>query len=194
MAERYSPVVQASGDDAPALVIMGGKDEMVPPRHGTWMAEAQERASVEHKLVILPDANHSLNGNANRERWCGRLSPVRQAPIAARRIGACPAPQLRQLSSRETMASLARSISPCEPSDAAASLVLPPADDLLYVRAAGRGDGDVRARWRYPCHSARSLVLVHCGSTIRLCRRRFVEMPFGHLPGSFPLCAGVCSR
>lgn len=62
-AGDYSPVVQASSDDAPALVIMGGQDELVPPRHGKWIAEALEKHGVKHKLIIYEESGHGLEGN-----------------------------------------------------------------------------------------------------------------------------------
>jgi acetyl esterase/lipase len=67
-AERFSPVVHATKDDAPSLVIMGGRDELVPPRHGEWIAAAFEREGVDHKLIIFPDAGHGLEGEQNRSR------------------------------------------------------------------------------------------------------------------------------
>jgi dipeptidyl aminopeptidase/acylaminoacyl peptidase len=67
-AADNSPLVHVTADDAPALVIMGGKDELVPPRHGEWIAEAFEKHGVKHKLIIFPDAGHGLEGEGNRER------------------------------------------------------------------------------------------------------------------------------
>jgi len=67
-AEEQSPVVHVTPDDAPALVIMGGKDELVPPKHGAWIAEAYEKEKTKHKLIVLPDAGHGLEGDENRER------------------------------------------------------------------------------------------------------------------------------
>jgi dipeptidyl aminopeptidase/acylaminoacyl peptidase len=65
-AEKQSPLVHVTPDDAPALVIMGGKDDLVPPRHGEWIDKAYEREDVEHKLIIFPDAGHGLEGEQNR--------------------------------------------------------------------------------------------------------------------------------
>jgi acetyl esterase/lipase len=62
-AEEYSPLVHVTPDDAPALVIMGGKDDLVPPRHGEWIDEAFEREKVERKLVIYPESGHGLEGS-----------------------------------------------------------------------------------------------------------------------------------
>nr|ADC79146.1 lipase/esterase [uncultured sludge bacterium] len=62
-AEKFSPLVHVSSDDAPALVIMGGKDELVPPKHGEWIAKAFQEKGVEHKLIVAPEAGHGLEGN-----------------------------------------------------------------------------------------------------------------------------------
>ncbi len=62
-AGRHSPLVHVTADDAPALVIMGGKDRLVPPKHGTWIAESFQREGVTHQLIILPEADHGLDLN-----------------------------------------------------------------------------------------------------------------------------------
>ena len=65
-AEQYSPVVHVTPDDAAALVIMGGKDTLVPPEHGRWIDKAFDDKGVAHKLIIFPDAGHGLEGDQNR--------------------------------------------------------------------------------------------------------------------------------
>ncbi len=64
-ASEHSPLVHVTPDDAPSLVIMGGKDELVPPRHGQWIDEAFEEQGVDHKLIIYPDGGHDLGGLKN---------------------------------------------------------------------------------------------------------------------------------
>ena len=49
------------------LVIMGGKDELVPPRHGRWIAEAYKKAKAEHKLIVYPNSGHGLEGSGDRD-------------------------------------------------------------------------------------------------------------------------------
>lgn len=61
-----SPLVHVTNDDAPSLVIMGGKDELVPAKHGRWIDEAFQKNGVEHKLIVFPDAGHGLQGDENR--------------------------------------------------------------------------------------------------------------------------------
>ncbi len=60
-AEAHSPLVHVTSDDAPSLVIMGGKDELVPPKHGQWIADAFQKAEVAHNLIIMPEADHGLD-------------------------------------------------------------------------------------------------------------------------------------
>lgn len=67
-ARQHSPLFSATADDAPALMLMGGADELVPAFHGERMAEAFEREGVQHELVVFDDAGHSLGGEANAER------------------------------------------------------------------------------------------------------------------------------
>lgn len=65
-AAKFSPLVNVTDDDAPSLVIMGGKDELVPKKHGQWIAEAFEKEKVGHKLIVFDDAGHGLEGDENR--------------------------------------------------------------------------------------------------------------------------------
>lgn len=66
VAGDFSPLVQVSADDAPSLVIMGGRDDLVPPKHGEWIDAAFKKVDVEHKLIVFPDAGHGLEGDDNR--------------------------------------------------------------------------------------------------------------------------------
>lgn len=63
-----SPLTHVTKDDAPSLVIMGGKDELVPPKHGQWIADAFQKNEVEHKLIILENAGHGLEGKDNQAK------------------------------------------------------------------------------------------------------------------------------
>jgi acetyl esterase/lipase len=81
-AERHSPLVHVSSDDAPALVIMGGNDDLVPPRHGQWIADAFKEHGVPHKLIVLPDAGHGLEGDANRAQLVREAVAWFQAHLA----------------------------------------------------------------------------------------------------------------
>jgi dipeptidyl aminopeptidase/acylaminoacyl peptidase len=57
--------VHVTPDDAPALVIVGDKDELVPPKHGRRIAAAFREKGVPHKLIAFPDAGHDLGGAKN---------------------------------------------------------------------------------------------------------------------------------
>ncbi len=61
-AAENSPLLQVTNDDAPALVIMGGKDTLVPAKHGEWIQKAFEKHDVPSQLVILEDSGHGLEG------------------------------------------------------------------------------------------------------------------------------------
>ena len=67
-AGANSPLTHVTKDSAPALVIMGGKDELVPMKHGQWIDEAFRNKGVQHKLIVFPDAGHGLEGEENRAR------------------------------------------------------------------------------------------------------------------------------
>jgi len=64
-AEASSPLFDVTPDDAPALVIMGGADELLPPSHGERIAEAFEREGVAHELIVVEGAGHDLGGEEN---------------------------------------------------------------------------------------------------------------------------------
>ena len=64
-ARENSPLVHVTTDDAPSLVIMGGNDELVPPKHGHWIEEAFKKQGVAHKLIVVPEAGHDLGGIRN---------------------------------------------------------------------------------------------------------------------------------
>ena len=66
-AAEYSPLVHVSKDDAPALILVGGKDALVPPKHGHWIAEAMKKGGVSHHLIEYPDGGHDLGTQENRD-------------------------------------------------------------------------------------------------------------------------------
>jgi acetyl esterase/lipase len=65
-AGENSPLVHVTEDDAPALVIMGGADDLVPAKHGRWTDEAFREKGVNYKLIVFPAAGHGLGGAENR--------------------------------------------------------------------------------------------------------------------------------
>jgi acetyl esterase/lipase len=73
-AKENSPLVHVTTDDAPSLVIMGGSDNLVPAKHGQWIADAFDREHVPHKLVIVPGAGHGLGGLKNQIQVVGEAT------------------------------------------------------------------------------------------------------------------------
>lgn len=59
-AKTVSPLYFVSPDDAPCLVISGGKDTLVLPEQGRWIHEKMEKTGVENKFVLYKDAGHGL--------------------------------------------------------------------------------------------------------------------------------------
>lgn len=60
-AAKYSPVTLVTKDDASALIISGTLDDLVPHRHGEWIAAEYEKVGLDHKLLLL-EGDHGLNG------------------------------------------------------------------------------------------------------------------------------------
>lgn len=61
-AKDYSPLFQASPDDAPSLLLVGEKDDLVPMAHSERMAVAFEENQVPVRLHRFPESGHSLVG------------------------------------------------------------------------------------------------------------------------------------
>lgn len=59
-AKSVSPLYHVTADDAPCLVISGGKDTLVLPEQGRWIHEKMDEIGVENKFVLYEDANHGL--------------------------------------------------------------------------------------------------------------------------------------
>lgn len=53
-----SPIAHVDPSDAPILLAQGEQDQLVLPQQAVNMADALERAGVEHRLLLLPDAGH----------------------------------------------------------------------------------------------------------------------------------------
>ena len=66
LAAENSPLLHVTPDDAPALVIMGEKDTLVPPKHGEWIQSAFLEKQTPSKLMVLPGAGHGLEGPGNQ--------------------------------------------------------------------------------------------------------------------------------
>ncbi len=62
-AARMSPLLAVSADDAPALLIAGGKDELVPADHSRRIHEALKAQGVDSRLLVMENAGHGFRGD-----------------------------------------------------------------------------------------------------------------------------------
>lgn len=65
-ATKLSPLFSVSKDDAPCLIISGGKDTLVPPEQGRWMHEKMNEMGVESKFVLYKNSGHGLENDFPR--------------------------------------------------------------------------------------------------------------------------------
>ncbi len=65
-AKRFSPLVHVSPDDAPALLVVGDQDKLVPMMHSQKIHTAFEKAKVTSKLVVLEGAGHGFGGEVGK--------------------------------------------------------------------------------------------------------------------------------
>lgn len=57
-----SPLLHATADDAPALMVHGDKDVLVPHWHSEKMCEALKAKGVESELLVIEGAGHGWTG------------------------------------------------------------------------------------------------------------------------------------
>lgn len=62
-----SPLLKVTEKSAPALMIHGDKDMLVPIERSKKMLEALEKAKVPAKLVTIEGAAHGFNAKQNQE-------------------------------------------------------------------------------------------------------------------------------
>lgn len=62
-AKAVSPLYSVTPDDAPCLIVSGGKDTLVLPEQGRWIHEKMETVGVENKFVLYEDADHGLGSD-----------------------------------------------------------------------------------------------------------------------------------
>ncbi|HIA74138.1 MAG TPA: alpha/beta hydrolase [Gemmatimonadetes bacterium] len=67
-AASISPILFASPDDPPTLLIHGDADMLVNVRNSEVMYEALQGEGVESELIIVPGGNHGFRLPADRER------------------------------------------------------------------------------------------------------------------------------
>ncbi len=61
-ASDVSPLLHASDDDAPAMMIHGDKDTLVPLWHSEKMCGALKSKGVESELLVIEGAGHGFEG------------------------------------------------------------------------------------------------------------------------------------
>ncbi|MEM8735025.1 MAG: alpha/beta hydrolase [Planctomycetota bacterium] len=62
-AKAVSPLFHVTADDAPCLIISGGKDTLVLPEQGRWIHEKMDAAKVENKFVLYEESGHGLGSD-----------------------------------------------------------------------------------------------------------------------------------
>jgi acetyl esterase/lipase len=60
--KSVSPLEHVTPDDAPALLLHGGKDTLVPDKHSREIVDAYKSEGVATDLVMFPDAGHGFRG------------------------------------------------------------------------------------------------------------------------------------
>lgn len=65
LAADVSPLVHASADDPPTLLIHGTQDEIVPIAHSENLQAEFEKLQVTSELMVIEGAGHGFNGEDN---------------------------------------------------------------------------------------------------------------------------------
>jgi acetyl esterase/lipase len=80
LAEGISPVLYATPDDPPTLLIHGDADRLVNVSHSERMYAALQSAGVESEFVVIPGGDHGFTRDEDRARaealmvaWFDRL-------------------------------------------------------------------------------------------------------------------------
>ena len=80
LAEGISPVLYATQDDPPTLLIHGDADRLVNVSHSERMYAALQSAGVESEFVVIPGGDHGFTRAEDRARaetlmvaWFDRL-------------------------------------------------------------------------------------------------------------------------
>lgn len=68
LAPSISPILFASEDDPPTLLVHGDADELVPIRNSEIMHQALREAGVETNFVPIPGGDHGFSDEENQAR------------------------------------------------------------------------------------------------------------------------------
>jgi acetyl esterase/lipase len=74
LAAGVSPILFASGDDPPTLLIHGTADRLVPIRNSEAMLAALQGAGVPAELMVLKGAGHRFQGQNSRRAIAATVS------------------------------------------------------------------------------------------------------------------------
>ena len=61
--KTVSPLEHVTSDDAPTLLLHGGKDTLVPDKHSKEILKAFQDKGVATDLIMFPDAGHGFGGD-----------------------------------------------------------------------------------------------------------------------------------
>ena len=86
-AGQHSPIMHVTPDDAPTLLVVGAKDELVPMSHSQNIAAAFKQQQVASKLVVFDDAGHGFP-NPERDRAMNELVDWFQTHLDASAVSA----------------------------------------------------------------------------------------------------------
>ena len=59
-AAKYSPLLHVTSDDAPTLLIVGRKDELVPIKHSEDILKEFQEKQVPADLIVFDESTHGL--------------------------------------------------------------------------------------------------------------------------------------
>lgn len=62
-AKDVSPLYHVTKDDAPCLVMSGGKDTLVLPEQGRWIHEKMDEIGVTNKFIVYENSGHGLEND-----------------------------------------------------------------------------------------------------------------------------------
>lgn len=72
-SDEFSPLKQVTPDDAPALLVHGDKDELVPIWHSEKIRDALEGVKVPSRLIVIEGAAHGFDANGNKRMYAGMV-------------------------------------------------------------------------------------------------------------------------
>lgn len=84
--EATQPILFASADDPPALLVAGGEDELVLPSQSTGMAIALVEAGAKAEALVYPDVGHVGLVTAMAKPFRGEATVLRDVAAFGRRV------------------------------------------------------------------------------------------------------------